>query len=239
MLQHAASGQLKESVQEGAQSHSNDQAQDTQLPSGLMRKSELFAVLHFMSQKSSPLLDHSRFLFLYSRLIPTLEEILLSNHRGKDVEIMRNVFKDRKACDTIFVCHLMSPVWGEFQEDDIARVIQARGVCKFDDDYRSLQVSIIVNLMKTGGSEHFGGGDKEIVGAKSQWKKWLKVEEQISSRGGEKDRNDKDENAAWNIWSDAKAKLEQLKELDKKPLEADDGKLTSRRGSLPTWDTSL
>ena len=230
MPQHAASGQPKERVQEGAQSQSNDEAQDSQLLSRLRSKSELSVVLHILSQKSSPLLDHLRFLFLQSHLIPTLEETFLSNYQEKDAEIMLNVFKDRKACDTIFVCHLMSPVWGDLQEDDIARVIQARGVCKFDDGYRSLQVSMIVNLMKTGGIDAFGGGDKETFDAKSQWQKWLKVKEKFSPCGGERDENNKDKNAARKIWSDAKTELEKL---DKKSLEADDGKPISRRGSPP------
>ena len=148
---------------------------------------------------------------------------------------MLNVFQDRKACDTMFVCYLMSHVWGEFQKHDIARVIQARDVCKFDDDdyHRSVQVSMIVALMKTAGSDEFGGGVEEIFGAKSQWKKWLKVEEKFSLRGQKRDENDKDENAAWKIWSDAEAELEKIKELDKKSVEADDGKPSSLHGSPP------
>ena len=128
----------------------------------------------------------------------------------------------------------MSHVWGEFEKSDIARVIQARDVCKFsdDDDYRSFQVNRIVTLMKIPGSDEFGGGVKEIFDAKSQWKKWLKVEEKFSLRGRKRNENDKDENAAWKIWSETKAELEKLKELDKLPLQTDDGKPIRSHGSL-------
>ena len=229
MTQHAAPGQAEGVVQEGAQSQSKDRAQDLRFLSKLIRKSELSVVLHLMS---SALLDHPSWL---SHLIPILEDFLLSNHKDKDVGIMLDVFQDRKACDTVFVCHLMSHVWGEFQKYDIARVIQARDVCKFGDDdyYRSFQISMIVTLMKTAGSDKFGGEVKEIFGAKSQWKKWLKVKENYILRGRKTDESDKDEDTAWNIWSNAKAELEKVKALDKTSVEADDGKPIGRDRSPP------
>ena len=56
MPQHAAFGQAKEGVQEGAQSQSNDPAQNFEFLSGLMRKSGLSVVLQFMSQSPEPYL---------------------------------------------------------------------------------------------------------------------------------------------------------------------------------------
>ena len=149
---------------------------------------------------------------------------------------MLNVFQNRKACDTIFVCHLMSQVWGEFQKNDIARIIQARDVCKFrdDDDYRSFQIRMIVTVMETAGSDELGGEVGEIFGAKIQWKKWFEVKEKYNLRGRKRDENNKDENAAWNVWSDAKAELKKLQELDKMSVDADDGKPISRHGRPPS-----
>ena len=146
---------------------------------------------------------------------------------------MLNVFQNRKACDTIFVCHLMSDMWGKFQKNDIARIIQARDVCKFGDDdyYRSLQISRIVALMELAGSDEFGGEVKEIFGAKSQWKKWLKVKERCILPDRKRDERDTEEKAAWKTWSEAQAELANLKELDNMSVEADDGKPISRDGS--------
>ena len=107
----------------------------------------------------------------------------------------------------------MSHVWGEFQKKDIARIIQARDVCKFGDDdyYRSFQTSMIVTLMETAGSDEFGKEVKDIFGAKSQWKKWLEVKERYILGGRKRDERNTEEKAAWKIWSDAKAELEKLK----------------------------
>ena len=233
MPQYAASGQAAEWVQAGAQSQSNQQAQNLEFLSGPIGKSELSVVLQFFVSNSSALFDHPRFLFLPPHLTPTAEELLFSNHEDNDVSIMLNVLQDGKACDTAFVCHLMSQVWGEFQKYDIARVIQARGVCKYgdDDDYRSSQFSMIVTLMETAGTDGFGEEVEEIFGLVFRWKKWLKVKEKYVLRGGKRDEKNKDENAAWKIWCDAKAELEHLKELDKMPVEADDGKPISHGGS--------
>ena len=160
---------------------------------------------------------------MHSHLIPTLEKFLIStNHDDNDVEIMLNVFQDRQACDTLFVCLLMSHVWGEFYKYDIARVIHARDGCKFSDDdyYHHFQVSMIANLMEVVGSDRLGGEVKEIFGAKSQWKKWLNVEAKYILRGRKRDESDTEENAAWTIWSEAKAELEKLEKLDKMSVEA-------------------
>lgn len=205
MPQHAALGQAKEGVQQGAQSQSNDPAENFKFLSGLIRK------------------------------------FLPSDLKDKDVEIMLNVFQNRKACDTIFVCHLMSHVWGEFQEDDIARIIQARDVCKFgDDDYRlPFQISMIVTFMETARSDELGGKVKEIFGAKSQWKMWLKVRERYTRRGKKRDQRDTAENTAWKIWSEAQAELEKLKEVDKMSVEADDDKRISRDGRHSRSGTTL
>lgn len=106
----------------------------------------------------------------------------------------------------------MSPIWGEFQKHDIERVILARDGRKFDDVkfYHFFQVIMIATLMEAAGSDRVGGKVKEILDAKSQWKKWLKVEEKFVLRGRKRDENDEEENAAWTIWSKAKAELEKL-----------------------------
>ena len=153
---------------------------------------------------------------------------------------MCKVFYDSKACDTIIVCLLMRHVWGDFDKVDIAWVIQVRDGCRLGREgcdcffYHFLQVRMIAKSLKPGGIVKYGEEVKDILDAACHSKRWLKVKESYMLRGGKRDENDKDENAAWKIWSDAKAEWEELEELDKMSVEADDGKPISPHGIPPT-----
>ena len=116
----------------------------------------------------------------------------------------------------------MSPIWGKFHTHDIARVIEARDGRKSDDvfSHHLSQVTMIATLMEATESDREGGNVKEILGANSQWKMWLKVEEKFVRRYRKRDENDEEENAAWTIWCKARTELKKLEELEEKSMKA-------------------
>ena len=108
-----------------------------------------------------------------------------------------DVLQHSQICNTVAVCCLMSRIWGDLQDEDIAKAV------KSPTDHRSgICIRIIEDFLT---EPQLRGAD--LFGALSYFERWRKVRAKFIEREYIRDTSDEEENAAREIWDQAMEEL--------------------------------
>ena len=131
---------------------------------------------------------------------------LLIKPSKEEVAAVLDIIQDDYACDTVMICHMMQYVFGNFSEEDIAKVVKARDAPKHKS-FEPKFVNTIYDCLRWYPGEDF----ERIFSAKPRYDRWKKVELKYYERGEQRDEADEEENCARSIWNEAKTTLADLR----------------------------